>query len=60
MFSLFVIRITLTESGVANWILAVRVIFEYIGMLAFHGPQKWIFDELSQIAQLEYGEMYII
>ena len=60
MYSLFPVRITLTESGLANWILIVKMLFEFIRMLINAGPQKWIFDEMQQVAMLEYGKCQIM
>lgn len=60
LFSVFEINVTLTCTGVANWITVVTIVYEYIHMLRTEGPQKWIFEELQQIAQIEYGEILCI
>lgn len=54
MFSLFSVSISLTDLGFANWVVVVDMVFEYIRMLRKLGPQKWLFDELQRMAQIDY------
>jgi secreted Zn-dependent insulinase-like peptidase len=54
VYTQFAITITLTEVGLANWILAARVVFDYLAMLAREGPRMWVFEEMSALAQVEH------
>ena len=51
------LQLVLTAKGVANWMFVVKVIMQYLGHVSRQGPQKWIFDELQRVAQLEYVNM---
>mmetsp|Transcript_19812 Transcript_19812/g.36722 ORF Transcript_19812/g.36722 Transcript_19812/m.36722 type:complete len:1301 (-) Transcript_19812:129-4031(-) len=53
-FSLFTISMTLTKRGMCEYKQVVALVFEYISMLRATGPQKWVYDELAEIAKLDY------
>jgi nardilysin len=55
MFSLFAITVYLTTKGLSNWILVTEKVFEYIRMLQVSPPQKWIFDEIQKVADIDYN-----
>ncbi|KAH8890672.1 LuxS/MPP-like metallohydrolase [Thozetella sp. PMI_491] len=46
--------VTLTPEGVRSYMEVVKTIFQYLAMLREIGPQKRIFDEAQQIAQLRF------
>lgn len=54
-FALFAVSVTLTAMGIANWVAVVHVLYAYLRLLRDSGPQRWVFDELKAIADLEYG-----
>ena len=60
LYSVFEINVTLTTNGVANWIYVIVIIYEYLNVLKEKGPQQWVFDELQQLAQIEYGNLLFI
>lgn len=40
-----------------NWADVVEVMFDYVSMVKQNGPQKWIFEELQLLGQLQYGNL---
>jgi secreted Zn-dependent insulinase-like peptidase len=54
-FSLFTTIVELTPRGVILWTQVVKIVFEFIGLLSRREPEKWIFSEIQQLAQIEYG-----
>jgi insulysin len=44
-FALFELSIDLTEEGLANVDGVLALAFAYVGMLAAHGPQEWLWRE---------------
>ena len=51
-FSVFTIKIDLTESGLKNVNDVIRMIFAYIDLLKTSGPQEWVQEELETVAEL--------
>lgn len=37
-----------------NWLDIVDVLFRYMGMLDKKGPQKWVFQEIRDVANIQY------
>lgn len=37
-----------------NWLDIVDVLFRYMGMLDKKGPQEWIFQEIRDVANIQY------
>ena len=57
-YSVFEINITLTNSGVANWVYVVAIIYSYLHALRSEGPKEWVYEELKRLACIEYGKIY--
>ena len=56
-FSFFEVTVDVTLKGAVRWTQVVEVIFQYISMLLTVGPVEWIYDELRQLADLDYGQL---
>ena len=54
LFSLMVMKVTLTRLGLANWMYVTRLVYDYLAMLVAEGPQQWIFDENCHIEKVKY------
>ena len=52
--ALFSIRIALTEKGAADSDRVLQLLFEYVEMLRAEGPQHWLYDEQSRLADLGF------
>lgn len=52
--TLFNVTISLTSAGLSQWIFVAGLVFEFIGILKRTGPQKWIYDELKEVAAMQY------
>ncbi len=52
--SLFSVGIALTEKGAANPDRVMQLFFAYIDLLRDAGPQRWLFDEQAQLAELSF------
>ena len=50
----FSIGIRLTESGLAHYQDIVAIVFQYIAMLKEQAPQRWIVDEMSKLADVDF------
>lgn len=50
----FKVHIDLTESGLEHYKEVAATIFRYIAIVRLSGPQKWIFDELQQMGQVNF------
>lgn len=37
-----------------HWLDVVDILFSYIGMLRRNGPQEWVFQEIRDIANIQY------
>lgn len=53
-FSIFTVRIELTEIGLTNVKEVMAIIFAYIDLLRKSGPQKWVQDELKIVGDLQF------
>lgn len=52
--ALFSVQISLTEKGAANPDRILQLLFSYVDMLRAEGPQKWLYDEQSRLAELSF------
>ncbi|CAM9583212.1 unnamed protein product, partial [Phaeothamnion confervicola] len=52
--ALFTVAVSLTKAGVAAWPSVVEALFAYLGMLKQAGTQKWVFDELRDVAAVQF------
>ena len=52
--ALFSVTVTLTEAGLADYDRVLQLLFEYIALLRSEGPQQWLYDEQTQLAQLRF------
>ncbi|KYQ54450.1 Insulin-degrading enzyme, partial [Trachymyrmex zeteki] len=53
-FSMFYILVDLTEEGIKHIENIVLLMFQYINMLKLKGPIKWIYDECTDIARINF------
>lgn len=44
----------LCQAGVRHWLDIADVLFRYIGMLKGKGPQDWVFNEIRDVANIQY------
>ncbi|KAF2113788.1 Metalloenzyme, LuxS/M16 peptidase-like protein [Lophiotrema nucula] len=51
---LFVVNVKATEEGLKNYKEMTKIIFQYIAMIREQPPQEWVFDEMSNISQIEF------
>ena len=58
-FSVFTIRVDLTEKGVANVNDVIRMVFAYIDLLKTSGPQDWVQEELETVAKLTVRKLLL-
>jgi secreted Zn-dependent insulinase-like peptidase len=47
--------VDVTLKGQLQWMRVVQVVFQYLRLLRDTESLKWIFDELQQLGQIEYG-----
>ena len=52
--ALFSVRISLTEKGAAQPDRVLQLLFAYVDMLREEGPQRWLYDEQSRLAELAF------
>ncbi|MCB1843248.1 MAG: insulinase family protein [Halioglobus sp.] len=52
--SLFSVNISLTEKGAAQHDRVLQLVFAYLDMLREKGPQDWLYEEQSQLADLSF------
>ncbi|KAK2763223.1 Insulinase (Peptidase M16) [Arachnomyces sp. PD_36] len=50
----FTVSVRLTEDGLKEYHEVVKVIFEYISLIKEQPPQQWIFDEMKNLAEVEF------
>ncbi|EAW14914.1 a-pheromone processing metallopeptidase Ste23 [Aspergillus clavatus NRRL 1] len=50
----FTISIRLTKEGLQQYREVAKVVFEYIAMLKEREPQQWVFDEMKNLAEVEF------
>jgi len=53
-WSIFTIRMELTETGLENVHDVIRIVFCYIELLRTSGPKDWIQDELQTVGDLQF------
>jgi insulysin len=54
LFSFMSVSIKLTKKGEANIEKILSHVFSYINMLKQKGVQKWIFDEIKLVRELQF------
>ncbi|MFK7733184.1 MAG: insulinase family protein, partial [Pseudomonadales bacterium] len=52
--ALFSVTVTLTQAGLDDYDRVLQLLFEYMAMLRTKGPQEWLYDEQTQLAQLRF------
>ena len=52
--SLFSVSVSLTEAGAQDYDRVLELIFAYTAMLREQGPQDWLYQEQSQLAELGF------
>ncbi|MBM69838.1 MAG: peptidase M16 [Haliea sp.] len=52
--ALFSISIGLTEAGLAGQDRVLQLLFAYLDLLRAEGPQQWLYDEQSRLADLQF------
>ena len=52
--SMFVVTAHLTEEGLQRRDDIASLVFQYAAMLCREGPQKWVFDELRAVADVQF------
>tara|TARA_R110002110_G_scaffold245617_4_gene462055 strand:- start:43509 stop:46364 length:2856 start_codon:yes stop_codon:yes gene_type:complete len=52
--ALFSVSIGLTEEGLARQERVLQLLFAYLDMLRREGPQQWLYEEQSQLAELQF------
>ncbi|RLL97604.1 hypothetical protein CFD26_106184 [Aspergillus turcosus] len=50
----FTISIRLTKEGLQQYREVTEVVFQYIAMLKEREPQQWVFDEMKNLAEVEF------
>lgn len=55
--ALFLVNVRLTEEGLERYQDIVRIIFQYIALLKGHPPEKWIFDEMASLSEVDFKYM---
>ena len=50
----FNVSIRLTEDGLARYHDVVKTVFQYISLIKENPPEKWIFDEMKNLAEVEF------
>ncbi|KAL1964359.1 hypothetical protein VTN77DRAFT_7044 [Rasamsonia byssochlamydoides] len=50
----FTISVRLTEDGLQQYREVVKVIFQYIAMIKERPPEQWIFDEMKNLAEVDF------
>jgi secreted Zn-dependent insulinase-like peptidase len=55
MYNLFSLEIQLTEKGLANWVIVVKFVNQYLNLLLEKGIEKRIYDEIQQISNISFG-----
>jgi insulysin len=50
----FTISVRLTEDGLLHYREVVKTIFQYIAMIKERTPEQWIFDEMKNLAEVDF------
>jgi insulysin len=53
-WSIFTMKIELTELGLTNVHDVVKIVFAYMDLIAKAGPQEWVQQELQTVADLQF------
>jgi secreted Zn-dependent insulinase-like peptidase len=51
---LFPVVLSLTRKGACEWPQVVELLLEKVALLRALGPQRWVFDELQRLAEVDY------
>lgn len=54
-WSLMNIEIQLTNKGIENYETVLQIVFAYIAMLKKQGVNRWVFDEVKLLNQLNFN-----
>lgn len=52
--ALFSVQVSLTEKGAADPDRVLQLLFAYVEILRAEGPQQWLYDEQSRLAELAF------
>jgi len=52
--ALFSVNVVLTERGVQQYQRVLQLLFAYLDLLREEGPQKWLYEEQSQLSALRF------
>ena len=50
----FTVSVRLTREGLRQYREVVKVVFQYIAMIKEREPEQWIFDEMKNLAEVEF------
>ncbi|KAL5340647.1 Metalloenzyme, LuxS/M16 peptidase-like protein [Aspergillus crustosus] len=50
----FTVSVRLTQEGLKEYKQVVKVIFEYIALIKEREPEEWIFEEMKNLAEVEF------
>ncbi|KAL4914462.1 Metalloenzyme, LuxS/M16 peptidase-like protein [Aspergillus aurantiobrunneus] len=50
----FTVSVRLTEDGLKQYQEVVKVIFEYIAMIKEREPEEWIYEEMKNLAEVDF------
>ncbi|KAL2828052.1 Metalloenzyme, LuxS/M16 peptidase-like protein [Aspergillus cavernicola] len=50
----FTVSVRLTQEGLKQYQEVVKVVFEYIAMIKEREPEEWIYDEMKNLAEVEF------
>ncbi|GES66360.1 a-pheromone processing metallopeptidase Ste23 [Aspergillus terreus] len=50
----FTVSVRLTQEGLRQYREVAKVVFEYIAMIKEREPEQWIFDEMKNLAEVEF------
>jgi insulysin len=53
-WSIFTVRMELTEAGLENVDEIVNMVFAYVDLLKSKGPQEWIYSEVKTVGDLQF------
>jgi len=51
---MFTISIRLTEDGLREYHEVVKVAFQYISLIKERAPEKWVFDEMKNLSEVDF------
>lgn len=52
--SLFIVELELTPSGLEHWEEILVNFFEYVAMIKEKGPQKWLWEEIKLMTEIDF------